>query len=364
VDTITHLFTLLYHIIVNLSSFISTNTTGITLGCGLVGVAGKLEFRDEALMRRLLVLDYFRGVDSTGMAAIRADDSLHLAKIASHPIDLFDTGKFKAALSGHNSKAFIGHNRAATKGGVNAVNAHPFECGHIIGAHNGTLDRLSWNRLQDASGEKFDVDSHAIFKAIEVIGIDETVKLMEEGSTSVDGAWSLVWFDLKENTLNFLRNKHRPLWYAYTKNFDRVFWASEHEMIRTATEMSTNPYEIFMNTEGFRYFATQENWLYQFDMAKMRKATGGRPKPKVRELKGREPIRSYAGNVSNFPQRTPHGSSGSGQSTTTSTGSKTSSDETGSKSGTGSGTHNAVRSLRIMPSMAALTVRSLSCTKT
>src|SRR3546814_15939897 len=46
---------------------------GIELMCGHVGIAGKMELKDEALMRRLLVFDYFRGPDSTGFAALRKD---------------------------------------------------------------------------------------------------------------------------------------------------------------------------------------------------------------------------------------------------------------------------------------------------
>jgi hypothetical protein len=38
--------------------------------CGHVGVAGDLALKDEALMKRLLIFDYLRGPDSTGLAAI------------------------------------------------------------------------------------------------------------------------------------------------------------------------------------------------------------------------------------------------------------------------------------------------------
>ena len=38
--------------------------------CGLVGVAGDLEYKTESLFR-LLVFDYFRGTDSTGAAWLR-----------------------------------------------------------------------------------------------------------------------------------------------------------------------------------------------------------------------------------------------------------------------------------------------------
>jgi len=45
------------------------------------------------------------------------------------------------------------------------------------------------------------------------------------------GAWALVWWDKGEETLNFLRNKERPLWIAFTKSNDTLFWASELWML-------------------------------------------------------------------------------------------------------------------------------------
>ena len=127
--------------------------------CGLVGIAGNLEYKDEATMKRMLILDYFRGTDSTGFAAVKVkEDEVLMTKIASHPIDLFDMGAFKKALNGNTSKVFLGHNRAATVGKVNAVNAHPFQVGDILGVHNGTLDKDSWKRLDETLGYDTDVD--------------------------------------------------------------------------------------------------------------------------------------------------------------------------------------------------------------
>jgi glucosamine 6-phosphate synthetase-like amidotransferase/phosphosugar isomerase protein len=121
--------------------------------CGLVGIAGKLTVKDEATMKRLFLLDFFRGPDSTGLAAVRGDGNIHVSKLASHPIDLFDSARFKTALSGYNSKIFLGHNRYATKGKVNANNAHPYHYGDIVGAHNGTLSISSWRALEKLSAK-------------------------------------------------------------------------------------------------------------------------------------------------------------------------------------------------------------------
>ncbi len=257
--------------------------------CGLVGIAGDLSYADEATFKRLLIYDYFRGTDSTGMAALRISGEVKMAKIASHPVDLFDSKRFQDALSGYASLAFIGHNRAATKGKVNGANAHPYAYGHIIGAHNGTLDLASWKRLNEALGYDTDVDSQAIFACIEKIGVEETVKLMQKGRTYTEGAWALSWIDTTDNSLNFVRNEHRPLWYAYTEDFKRVLWASEWPMLDAATKLSAQGYKLYHDKDFYRFWEMEEDKHYKFDLAEFKAGSSERPNPIVGDLKGREP---------------------------------------------------------------------------
>jgi DNA-directed RNA polymerase subunit RPC12/RpoP len=259
--------------------------------CGLVGVAGNLSFNDEHLMKRLLILDYFRGTDSTGLASISAKGVPSIVKMATHPINLFDSKAFDKALNGYGSSAFIGHNRAATLGAVSDLNAHPFQYGDIIGAHNGTLDKATWQRLEQAAGVQTDVDSAAIFACINEIGIDDTVKLMEHGRTSSTGAWALVWYDMKDDNIRFLRNEHRPLWYAMNDKGDKLVWASEYEMIQAAAGM-TNGWEVESDKEGFSYFPFRPDWLYEINLSQLigtmsLKDIAGCAN---RRLRGKEPI--------------------------------------------------------------------------
>jgi len=259
--------------------------------CGLVGMAGDLKYRDEATMRKLLLLDYLRGTDSTGLAAIGRDYTTTISKVASHPIDLFDSVKFRSALTGATSHAFIGHNRAATRGAVNAANAHPYEYKHIVGAHNGTLDSASWQRLEGAVGEKFGTDSNAIFAAIADLGIEETLKLMEEGANSSTGAWALVWYDGKAHTLNFLKNKHRPLYIGNSKDGDLIMWASEWEMIDYATRVATPKYEYYTDKDDACFFPLPDNELHSYDLEKLAASTDGPFVPEIfKNMKGRAPM--------------------------------------------------------------------------
>lgn len=281
--------------------------------CGHVGIAGKLEFKDEATIRRLLLFDYLRGPDSTGIAVINKSQSEgKIAKIASHPLDLFDTEKFKKITSGYASSIFMGHNRAATKGGVNAVNTHPYEFGHIIGCHNGTLDSSSFKALEDKIGEKFSVDSQAIFACIEKFGIEETAPLLQ-------GAWALVWYDFQQRSLNFLRNKERSFYIAYTKNFDRIFWASDWHFLDPAIALSAQPYELHLEN-GFAFFPTEVNAHLRFDMDALLDNTASKmPKPVRKERKGKEPAPVTTTGFGPFPRTTTPNTSGTGSTVSTTT---------------------------------------------
>lgn len=264
--------------------------------CGHVGVAGDLRYDDEKLMKKLLLFDYFRGMDSTGLAVMRKNGECQIVKVADNPLILFDTMRFKAALSGSASQVFMGHNRAATRGGISNANAHPFQVDHIIGTHNGTLTLNSTRQLEKALGQTFPVDSLALFAAIARLGIEETMALCETGTTYHDGAWSLVWIDRNQGSLNFLRNKHRPMYYAFTEDYKRIIWGSEYEIIRSALTIGENvPEKLAEDKEGYSYLPTDEDVLYSFDIELLKQGKG-RPKPKVKKLPGKEPVvvSSYA----------------------------------------------------------------------
>lgn len=262
-------------------------------------------------MKRLLLFDFFRGPDSTGFASISKQGEPSVVKIASHPLDLFEMKKFNDALNAYKSTVFLGHNRLATKGKVNGYNAHPYTFDHIVGAHNGTLEKSSWDAIEEKLGEKYEVDSMAIFACIAKFGIENTVPLLQ-------GAWALVWYDLSEGTLNFLRNKERSFWYAYSETFDKVFWGSEHEFIHAACGLSTTTYKLYTEEpKGYKYFATEIDWWYRFDIEDFLKVDGKtKPKPKVKELKGKEA--AVTTTTTFFPKAGQTGSTSSTRTTTTS----------------------------------------------
>lgn len=189
--------------------------------CGLIGMAGDLTVKNRDVFNELLIVDSIRGPHSTGVFVLEGDTkgSEHLAKCVGSPFQLFGTDEYKSATKWH-SNLMIGHNRWATKGAVNKLNAHPFEATNIVGAHNGTLREYS--QLPDYN--LYDVDSECLINAIDALGVDEAI-------SKTSGAYALTWYNRAERTINLLRNDERTLFYCVSTDHKTLYWASEKGML-------------------------------------------------------------------------------------------------------------------------------------
>jgi hypothetical protein len=74
------------------------------------------------------------------------------------------------------------------------------------------------------------VDSENLFYHIEQKGLEDAISQLGGGNN----AWALVWWDKLNETLNFLRNKERTLYYCWEDNGDCLYWASESWMLIAA----------------------------------------------------------------------------------------------------------------------------------
>jgi hypothetical protein len=167
------------------------------------------------------------------------------------PFSLFNDGKYEKGMRTVN-KVMIGHNRYATSGGVNKAGAHPFDFDTLVGAHNGTISARY--RLDD--DKDFKVDSQALYHNIEKNGVKETIRRL--GGTG--NAWSLVWWDKLDQTLNFLRNKERPLWMCRSKDGKVLFWASEAWMLMAALNKANMEHgDLFTTDEDTHYALPIDN---------------------------------------------------------------------------------------------------------
>ena len=228
--------------------------------CGLVGMMGALDVKHRDVMKELLFLDTLRGMDSTGVASVRRDRKVETRKMTVPGYDFINMA-FIPSLMGFGDQLWLGHNRFKTRGLVNRLNAHPFEVvndrGYIdlIGAHNGTLNNQDEIEKLLEGNPKFGTDSEALINLINEVGAEDAIK-------EAEGAWSLVWWDAPENTLNFLRNDKRPMYYAYTKDRKVLIWASEVWMILAAC--NRNGVELQTSDKGIACFSTTVDTLYTF----------------------------------------------------------------------------------------------------
>src|SRR5690606_21890089 len=115
----------------------------------------------------LLLLNYFRGEDSTGVVRIEEKQIRTTKSLLASPEFLFtDKAQESTMEDGHKDESFdkplgfIGHCRAATKGSVSVANAHPFAFENVVGVHNGTLKSSFKNSTL------YDTDSEAIYKGL------------------------------------------------------------------------------------------------------------------------------------------------------------------------------------------------------
>jgi glucosamine 6-phosphate synthetase-like amidotransferase/phosphosugar isomerase protein len=156
------------------------------------------------MFKEFLYADAVRGFDSTGIAAIRENNSVQVVKkgMPAHEF-LTEVPQYTWEF---NNKALIGHNRAATRGHKTDTNAHPFQEGHITLVHNGTL-------THHRSMKEVDVDSHAITHSIKDVGDIKTLQ-------KLSGAFALVWYDAQLKEIKATRNEERPLFICET---DQLF---------------------------------------------------------------------------------------------------------------------------------------------
>lgn len=178
----------------------------------------------DKFIQQGLYLDVFRGKDATGLAFLSS--TVGRPEIIKKPMPAYDFLELSSVRDIFKTKMqpiwAIGHNRAATVGEKTAENAHPFQYGSVILAHNGTLPYGSKGKL--VTPNKYKVDSMAIADAMSMYPAKDVLE-------DIDGAFALVWHDAFDNTINFARNEERPFYIATSSDDKAIAWASDRAML-------------------------------------------------------------------------------------------------------------------------------------
>ena len=194
--------------------------------CGIVGIYTRNKATETHLkwFKTLLLVDQLRGEHATGIAKIDTHTgAINVHKKAMSAVEYLSNKENVEFIDKYVDRGnlYIGHNRYATMGNkADDKNAHPFTYKHITMVHNGTVDR--WV-MKDLEGfVDLDVDSEMVCRTIANLGIEEAVK-------KFSGAFSLVWWDDAEKSLNFLRNDKRPMSICHYDG--TMMWASEEAFL-------------------------------------------------------------------------------------------------------------------------------------
>lgn len=248
--------------------------------CGIVGLVTAYTNGPTAqelnVFRDMLVFDSVRGFDSTGVFGVTSQGNVHIVKGAMTGAQFVTTNEYKTWLWEQRcaGQALVGHNRWATRGTVNDVNAHPFyKDDKIILMQNGTFNGGHHHIATT------DVDSEAI---AHLLAREDNI---ETALQQVDAAYALVWYNTETRSLYLIRNDERPLYIAFTDDGAMLF-ASEAAFISAACErnsvkLTEAPYSLCENnlvkitfhddtweceniSGDFKFRGTHKSWFQKY----------------------------------------------------------------------------------------------------
>jgi hypothetical protein len=186
--------------------------------CGIVGIInhkGTYLAGAERLMKDMLIMNQVRGTDGTGIFWSRGGKTVGWSKLHSHAMEFLDNQEAAEPLRQAEHYHFlVGHNRAATSGGVTIETTQPIEDGSICLVHNGTLSGwpTKWKdgHYNPNKGTEHVMDTMGIAHLLQ----HRDIRYVNEHCY---GAMSLVWYDDRDQSLNFFRNRDRPMWLLPTE---------------------------------------------------------------------------------------------------------------------------------------------------
>lgn len=199
--------------------------------CGLYGYTTKQGVRlgkkqketRNRILAGLAIAMQERGSHSTGVAGLTKDRVLDVTKKALSAEDFIRTKEFKDFLE-INPRTVIGHTRYATVGEINDDNAHPFEEGYVVGAHNGSV--FNWKDIY-SEGK---VDSQAIFHNL------SEKNHFKDAFKELRGKFAITWLDARSPDSLFLVLSGNPLSIVRVPELQTYFWTSTYLALQSVIE--------------------------------------------------------------------------------------------------------------------------------
>lgn len=197
--------------------------------CGLFGFSGNRPV-DLTKLRWLAYSNESRGKDSIGLYTKKPGVEGKIIKNLALS-SIFIKGKpFVNAVNG--ATVVVGHTRAATSGTVTLGNAHPFQYGDLVGAHNGFLLPELIPDMKKTFGltEMYSVDSQVLVAALDNTrhgngGVVDITSL-----SKMEGAITATFTDVNAwggNTIILYRREARPLHVGFSE--EGIYYSSECE---------------------------------------------------------------------------------------------------------------------------------------
>lgn len=217
--------------------------------CGIAGgMSSTLSQGELHKIKGLMMMSCFRGMFGSGSMVVTPGTGKHKhLQVLTHKTELCAAEltcdeDFLDNIS-RSPKIVVTHARAPTKGSNELQFVHPHRAKHITGVHNGTMHRVMDKLVGDNES-----DSAAIIAAISEHGVEQFIKESR-------GAYSLVWVDVKEGSLNFLRNDMRPMVFANIgfNDTSTMYWSSELGQLKFVLEREGLKDARFESPKAFQH---------------------------------------------------------------------------------------------------------------
>ena len=196
--------------------------------CGIIGILSKYNINIFEYIINSLIQLQNRGYDSSGICLFDKDNFI-LHKYAStkeeDSIEKLKSIDYKQ----YNTNIGIGHNRWATHGPKNDINAHPHISNNtnIIVVHNGIIE--NYKKLKDfliSKSFKFysDTDTEIIANLLEYYSIGENnfTDAIKKTIDNLNGTYGLIILNKMENNRMYCVRNGSPLLLGYNEEYAMI----------------------------------------------------------------------------------------------------------------------------------------------